>query len=185
MRGLKNILRPERNNAPLTPEEARRAEMEQESYRQVSRNRKILLIIVLIAALIFAWYIKGHWTVPGDEVRTCVLTIECTQAYRSRDLLPSDIAKQIKKKGKISTNSIFVVDEGDTIQDLLESYGEKNNVEIVFEGTDIYSIKGLSNGDAGSGSRWDLMVNGEKITGSQAGYTIQHDDEIIVSYVIE
>ncbi len=188
MKDLKELLGLKRSEVPKTEDELRTERMMRESNKQVNRNRKILLLIVVIAALILAWYIKGHWVVPGESVRTCVLTINCTQAYENRDMLPADIAKKIKKKGRITTNSVFVVEEGETVRDLLESYGEKNNIEIKFD--DEYSgsiefIKYIGNGDAGGGSYWTFTVNGEKVDVPPEKYEIRHDDEIVVYYEIE
>ena len=187
MKDLKELFGLKRSEESKTEEERRHDQMVREANKQVNRNRKKLLLVVVIAALILAWYIKGHWTIPGDGMNTCVLSINCTQAYEHRDLLPEDIAKQIKKKGRITSNSIFVVEDGETLKDLLTSYGEKNKVDIRFDDAsgDIEFIKYIGNGDAGDGSRWTFTVNGETVNANAAGYAIQHDDEIVVSYEIK
>lgn len=157
----------------------------EESRREVAKNKKKTLVVVLIMLALLAGYFHYFGKPVSEDTRACKLVISCLDAYNNKDLFEKDIAKQIPRRGRMVTGSFFIVTEGDTIKDLLETYSEKNDVEIVFEGKTLVKVDFLSRGDGGSNSYWTYTVNGQAVNKDITDYLIEDGDVITLEYRID
>ena len=70
--------------------------------------------------------------------------------------------------------------EGATALEVLNATGREVETE---DATEVISIGGLSNGDAGEGSHWTYEVNGEAQTMPPSEYVMQNGDQLTFIFV--
>ncbi|MBQ8496365.1 MAG: DUF4430 domain-containing protein [Clostridia bacterium] len=156
------------------------------------RNPKNFLAVLIVTALIVCAvlmidfqsvddYYNGADAVKENPIGTVTMEIRCdTVAGRE---------KHIPENGVILTETSFVIEEGDTVYQILTEAAKKYQIQIENNGTAkmayISGIAYLYEFDFGDLSGWQYSVNGERPSVSAGAYVLKDGDTVVWEYTLD
>ncbi len=139
-----------------------------------------VIILVLILMLLCGCSAQSD---NGTEI-TCTISINCSTALDHADVLNADLLALLPNDGWILTPTEVVIQEGDSVFDVLLRTVQEYKIHMEYMDTPLYNsayIEGIANlyeFDAGAQSGWMYRVNGEFPNYGCSGYTAAENDII-------
>lgn len=158
------------------------------------RNKKNFIMVALIAALAIGFiiltdfkstddYYSGEDIFKENAVGTVTLTIRCDTVIGKSD------SEYIPEDGIVLETTEFVIDEDDTVYDILTEAAKKYSIHVENTGTNgmvyIAGINYLYEFDFGDLSGWMYFVNGEEASVGCEEYVLSDGDTIEWCYSCE
>ena len=139
----------------------------------------IIFSIVLIAALLIMGtdfqsveeFYQSHPDAISPDSKTVYFSIRCETVLKNTDKLDPALKNSefIPSDGLILPPSQYVLNDGDSVFDLLSRIARYHKIQLEFQGADLNAfgtvfvegINHLYEFSCGSGSGWTFLVNGE------------------------
>lgn len=158
------------------------------------RNKKNLTVLLIVAVLVICFvlftefksaddYYNGEDVSKENVIGKVTLTIRCDTVAGKTD------SKYIPKDGIILEQAEFVIDDDDTVYDILTEAARKYSIQMENSGTEgmvyISGINYLYSSDFGELSGWLYYVNSESTTVACDQYKLKDGDVIEWLYSCE
>jgi len=144
----------------------------------------VLLIVAIAITLLFLLefksaddYYNGEGVTKDNPIGSVTISIRCDTVAGRAEHIPED--------GIILDKADFLIEEGDTVYDILIEAARKYSIQIENDGGGISYISGINNiyeFDFGDLSGWVYHVNGSSASVGCAEYVLHDGDSIVWHY---
>ena len=125
---------------------------------------------------------------PGTS---CTIRIECTEILENMDLLKKGKEELVPKDGILLETKSILIEEGDTVFDILYRITRQENLHLEYTLTPVYNscyIEGIANiyeFDCGNTSGWMFYINGDRPQLGASQIDVKKDDQIEFRYSVK
>lgn len=119
---------------------------------------------------------------PPENPITVTLEIECQTLKDNLDKGKAAVQKIIPEDYVILEKTEFVVSDGSSVMDLLDSAAREKGLTVNKSSGYVKGINGLSEFSFGSSSGWFYYVNDEKPNLGVSAYSLKEGDEVRFAY---
>lgn len=134
---------------------------------------------------------KAPLSTPTPSVKTCVISINCSDILKNMDMLVKGKKELVPSDGLILEKTAVTIKKGDTVFDILKRVADEKSIHLEYSYTPIYGnyyVEGIANiyeFDCGDMSGWLYSVNDETISEGMSACEVSEGDVIKIWYTCD
>lgn len=170
--------------------------------RKKSKKDILVVFVVGIVAIILVMQtefqsVEEYYTTHIEDVKkdskTVTMTIECSTILDNMDKLDSNLVKYVPKDGIILEETEFVLNNNDTVFDILDRVTRYKKIQMEYQGAEknsygtayVEGINYLYEYSCGELSGWTFSVNNKSFQEGSSLYKLKDGDKIVWSYTCD